>query len=244
MAINIFSVQNDLEEKGWQLVSTEYVNLSSPLKMICPRGHDVEDSYGHWRKYCICEKCMGGKGSHIKKEIPLKTDGVYRILALDAATVTTGFSVYDNNELVSYGTFHANADLDTTERINKVRKWLTNLIDEHCIDEIVLEQIQLQSFNGNPNSPQVQVFQTLANLQGVILDTAFELDIPCELIYSSTWRHVCGITEGRTREEKKKAAQVHVKSWYGLDATQDEADAICLGKCRTRQPKKKIIWGE
>lgn len=70
--INYFSVQNDLEENGWQLVSTEYKNLKTPLKMICPKGHEVEDDYGHWRKYHICEKCLGGKGNKIRKEVPPK----------------------------------------------------------------------------------------------------------------------------------------------------------------------------
>lgn len=239
--INYFSVQNDLEENSWQLVSTEYKNLKTPLKMICPKGHEVEDNYEHWRKYHICEKCLGGKGNKIRKEVPLKEEGTYRILALDAATVTSGFSIYDDGDLVSYGTFTIDRDLDTTERINKFKVWLINAINSWTPDYVEIEHIQLQLY-GKANSPQVEVYRVLANLQGIILDTLFELDVPCELVYASTWRKVCGIGE-TGRENKKKLAQEKVATWYGIKATQDEADAICIGKYAIKNHKKST-WGE
>jgi len=238
--INYFSVQNDLEENGWQLVSTEYKNLKTPLKMLCPKGHEVEDTYDHWRKYHICEKCLGGKGNRIKKEVPLKKEGTYRILALDAATAISGFSVYDDGDLVSYGTYNIDRDLDTTERINKFKYWLTDAVNKWCPDMVFVEHIQLQTYKGN--QAQVETYRVLANLQGVILDTLFELDVPCELVYSSTWRKACGIGE-TNRENKKKAAQEKVATWYNIKATQDEADAICIGKYAIKHYKKST-WGE
>ena len=238
MPINIYSVANDLEENGWELLSETYKNLKTPLKMICPQGHEVEDTYEHWRKYRICEKCMGGSKDKIRKEVPFKEKGIYRILALDAATITSGFSIYDNNELISYGTYKIDSDLDTTERINKFKKWLIARVNEWNPDKVGVEHIQLQTFNNG--KAQVEMYRVLANLQGVIMDTLFELDVPSELVYSSSWRKELGISESG-RENKKKAAQDKVKKWYDLNCTQDEADAICIGKYFTKQKTK---WGE
>ena len=44
MPINVYTVANHLEENGWQLISTEYKNLKTPLLMKCPEGHEVEDN--------------------------------------------------------------------------------------------------------------------------------------------------------------------------------------------------------
>ena len=56
---------------------------------------------------------------------------------------------------------------------------------------------------------------------------------------------VGGVSEGTGRENKKKAAQDKVKLWYNKDCTQDEADAICIGKYFVSLLKKnKSTWGE
>jgi len=45
---------------------------------------------------------------------------------------------------------------------------------------------------------------------------------------ASSWKHTCGI-KGKGREAQKANAQAFVKNTFAIDATQDEADAICLG---------------
>ena len=249
MPINIYSVSNDLSDKGWKLISTEYKNLKTPLKMICPEGHKVEQTFEYWRKHCLCEICIAGDPYKVKQnKVPKKNPDVYRILALDAATGITGYSIYDDGTLVSYGTYKAPMEEETTSRINKMKNWLIKAIQEWKPDFIGIEHIQLQTFGANRNQQQVETYRVLANLQGVLLDTIFEIDIPCELVYSSTWRKSCGISEGNAqRESKKKAAQDKVASWYNLQCTQDEADAICIGKyfvLEQNKNKKKVSWGE
>ena len=63
------------------------------------------------------------------------------------------------------------------------------------------------------------------------------------MVYSSTWRKALAI-EASGRENKKKAAQDKVQLWYGIKCTQDEADAICIGKYFTMEKKPKAQWGE
>lgn len=230
MPINIHTVQNHLEEEGWQLVSTEYKNLDTPLDMICPCGHLQQQTYKNWRKRPLCEVCLAGDPFKVKKnKVPIKKIDTYRILALDAATRDTGFSIYDSGTLVSFGVFTTDPHKDTTARINEVKYWLFNAIDEWKPDFVGIEQIQLQTYGKFNNQMQVETYRVLANLQGVLLDTLFEAEIPHDLVYSSTWREYCGVG-GKEREEKKKAAQEKVMLWYNQKCTQDEADAICIGK--------------
>ena len=50
------------------------------------------------------------------------------------------------------------------------------------------------------------MFQTLANLQGVLLDYLYENKIRYELVYASTWRTFLGLNEKDERESAKKKA--------------------------------------
>lgn len=129
--INIYTVQNALESEGWKLVSEEYKNLKTPLDMQCPQGHAQSQTFEYWRKHKICDICMAGDPYKVKKnKVPQKGENTTRILALDAATGTTGYAIYDNRALVGYGTFKTNAALSATERINQVKNWLKAALKE------------------------------------------------------------------------------------------------------------------
>lgn len=244
MPINIYSVSNDLQEAGWRLISTTYKNLDTELEMVCPEGHVQKQTYKEWRKHHICEQCMAGDSYKIKKnKVPIKKIETERVLALDAATNTTGYAIFDDGELVSYGVYKAQGE-DATERINDVKHWLEALVDYCKCDFVGIENIQLQSY-GRAQF-QVELYRVLANLQGVLVDTLYELKMPHALAYAVEWRKFCGINEGTGRENKKKLAQDKVKQWYQQDCTQDEADAICIGKYFWHYYKnnRKSSWGE
>lgn len=244
--INIYIVQNALEAEGWQLLSETYTNLKTPLRMKCPYGHEQEQTFEQWRKHKLCDICMAGDPYKVKKnKVPSKDTDVIRILALDAATNVTGYSIYDNKVLVGFGTFKTTATLSATERINQVKNWLKAAIREWEPDFIGVENIQLQKYGASAAQAQVKTFQTLANLQGVILDTIFEASVDHDLVYPSEWRSYCGINDGDAhRDAKKKAAQAKAKIWYNMECTEDEADAICIGKYFCGQLKLTNSWGE
>ena len=245
--INVYSVKNALEAEGWQLISEVYKNLKTPLEMQCPAGHKQEQTFDQWRKHKICDACMAGDPYKVKKnKVPQKGTNVQRILALDAATSITGYSIYDDKVLVGFGTFKTNSNYEATERINQVKNWLKAAIHTWEPDFIGLENIQLQKYGTKATDVQVKTFQTLANLQGVLLDIIFEAQIEHQLAYPSEWRSYCGINDGDThRDAKKKAAQAKAKIWYNMDCTEDEADAICIGKYFCSKIRtNKINWGE
>jgi len=73
--------------------------------------------------------------------VPAKQANTQRILALDAATNITGYAIYDNKVLVSYGTFKTEADDNTTNRINEVKHWLLAAIEKWEPDFVGIEHI-------------------------------------------------------------------------------------------------------
>lgn len=243
MPINVYTVANHLETEGWKLISDSYKNLNTELEMECPEGHRQFQTYGNWRKHPICEQCMAGDPYKIKKnKVPAKNADTVRVLALDAATNITGYSIYDDRDLVSYGTFKTSGE-KAEERIHEVKEWLKAAIAAWEPDFVGIENIQLQSF-GN-NQYQVETYRVLANLQGVLIDTLFEACIDHDLVSVNTWRNYCNVGQGTGRENKKKQAQDKVKLWYNQNCTQDEADAICIGKYFAHLLKNnKSTWGE
>ena len=75
----------------------------------------------------------------------------------------------------------------------------------------------------------VTVFQTLARLQGILMITCHDEKIPFEICPTNTWRHSCGV-KGKTRTDKKRSMQLLVKQWYDISVSEDEADAIGIGR--------------
>jgi Holliday junction resolvasome RuvABC endonuclease subunit len=85
---------------------------------------------------------MAGDPFKIKKnKVPIKKIDTQRILALDAATGITGYAIYDDRVLISYGTYKTDASLPTNERINSVKKWLSAAIKEWEPDFVGIENI-------------------------------------------------------------------------------------------------------
>lgn len=114
------------------------------------------------------------------------------------------------------------------------------MVDKWSPDKVILEDIQLQKF-GEANNEGVITYKKLAHLQGVLSNYFYERKIPFEIIAPSTWRSFSEI-KGKTRTDKKKNAQLKVKRFYDVSVTQDEADAILIGRCGAHKSNaNKII---
>lgn len=151
------------------------------------------------------------------------------LLALDQASQTTGYAVYKGKDLIAHGhkTFNDN---DYIARTTKLRAWVASLIDAVGGDlEVAIEDIQLQTYNRTPSDVGLQTYKKLAHVQGALLTLFAERNIPYHIILAASWKHTCGV-KGKAREEQKANAQKYVKNTFAIDATQDEADAICIGQ--------------
>ena len=245
--LKIEVIRNDLESKNWKLISTEYKNLDTELEMECPEGHRVFKNYKSIRKNYECPVCKNNPYKNCDSIIIPSKGKKFRILALDQATVISGWSVFDDKELIKYGIISPNEKFDKITRISIVRQWLIGTIDSIKPDLILFEDIQLQDFNKSSFPGQkkqydnvgVTTFKVLAELIGVLENTAYEAGIPFKIIHSATWRKDVGIN-GRTRADKKKSAQMLVKKWYDVQVSEDEADAICIGRYGSNNFKKEV----
>lgn len=218
-------IKKDIESQGWKLNQDEYVNLKTDLQVICPEGHDCFVSYEKWRRGSFeCPICK--QNQYYKSDnIAVKKKG-YRILAFDQASITSGWAVFDGEVLVKYGKWSSEGT-HSTERIAKTKYWVASMIQKWNPDEVVFEDIQLQKF-GEGNEA-VLTFKKLAHLQGVLKNYCYENQILYSIVPSATWRAHVEI-KGKTRQDKKKSAQLKVKRFYDISVTQDEADAILLGR--------------
>ena len=145
------------------------------------------------------------------------------LLAIDQASVTSGYAVFKDGNLVDYGKFTFNDDV-IAERLVKIRAKVLELIAEHNIDEVAFEDIQMQGNVAN----NVQTFKVLSEVFGVISEVLQEKKMKYTVVMSGTWKSTLGI-KGRTRPEQKRNAQEYVLQTYNVKAIQDVCDAICIG---------------
>ena len=147
-----------------------------------------------------------------------------KILALDQASRVSGWAIFVNNDLLTYGKIDLSKQDDIGERLHLLRQKVKQLIEEYQIDKVILEDIYMDGQRIN----NVQTFKTLAEVFGVLFELCVDLDVPVEAVLAGTWKSTLGI-KGRTRPEQKHEAQDWVLKNYGIKATQDEVDAICIG---------------
>ena len=228
---------------NWTLLSDTYSNLDTELQYKCPNNHEITMSYRIWREDKTCPVCLANSYKPVEDKIVPKTGVKKRVLALDDATHDTGWAIFDDGNLIKYGVFSVNQSTEV-ERISAVKSWLINIIAVWRPDVVVIEDIQLQKEDFNGDSIQnLTTYKILAHLQGVLQNTLFENHITFETVYASVWRKACEI-KGKYRADKKKSAQLQVKKWYGIDTTNDEADAICIGRYFNKKTTPKIIVWE
>ena len=157
-----------------------------------------------------------------------------RLLALDQASRTSGYAVFDNGKLLKHGKFTYD-DYDFGARLVKIRNKVKSLIDEYKIDEIVFEDVQLQE--------NVDTFKKLCEVFGVIYELATELKLPNSATLASVWKSQLGI-KGYDRTAQKRNAQEWVVNTYGVRPTQDECDAICIGAAAVKNQVTGFDWSE
>jgi Holliday junction resolvasome RuvABC endonuclease subunit len=244
--LTLEQIQGELAERKWRLISTSYQNLDTELTIECPEGHRVYTSLKKWRRNHKCPVCdTNPYNNNANKEVSLTK--AFRILALDQATETTGWAIFDNKQLIKFGTITFN-NSSAAARMASLKQWLNSMIANFNPDLVVLEDIQLQQKREGEDDDGsilgVTTYKVLAQLQGVLINFCFEKKIDYELVHVSTWRNHCAI-KGRYRADKKKNAQLKIKDWYDVTVPVDAAEAICIGKYAAefkQRINKMVSW--
>lgn len=200
----------------------------------CPCEHENYYTMEYWRRHQDCPICKSNKYYQMNYNAP-RSKG-FRILAFDQASVVSGWSVYDDNELIKFG-HHETKGNNSTERISKTKSWVVSMLQTWKPDLVILEDIQLQVYDGGE---QVITFKKLAHLQGVLKNYCYENGYIYKVVPAATWRAYNKI-RGKSRTDKKINAQLLVKSLYDIKVTQDEADAILIGRWAVHDNSKNTM---
>ncbi len=159
------------------------------------------------------------------------------LLALDQASRTTGWSLFEGEKLKAEGKFTISPSLALGDRLAEFYMRLTELYDRYNFNEVAFEDIQLQAGN-------VKTYKMLAMIQAMVILWCFQNCVKYYILSPSHWRktlkEACGVSWGRKREEQKKAAIDFIKQKYGKDVSSDEADAICLGTAHILELKQEV----
>lgn len=227
MKYTIDNINEILKDSGWSVVSDQYKTLDTEMTFKCPEGHQVFSSWKKIRGKQECPICKQNLLLKIDNKILSKPKGARRVLALDQSTHITGYAIFDNDKLVKYGKFNTNLT-DEIARCSTIKSWLISMINNLQPDYVAIEGIQFQD-ESSGQKMGITVFQSLARLQGILMETCYYLKVPYEICPTNSWRHYCGV-KGKTRVDKKRSMQLLVKQWYDITLTDDESDAIGIGR--------------
>lgn len=157
------------------------------------------------------------------------------LLSLDQSFKTTGFSIFEDDKLVHYGSWTISSNKDLGVRLRSFLDALDKTAKKYDVDEVAFEDIQLQMGN-------VLTYQRLAYAQAMILYWCETNNVPYVILSPSHWRAVIkdnyGVSFGRKRAEQKQKTQEWVGETYGYSPTEDEADSIALGTAAILDKKK------
>ena len=230
--LNEVEINGILETKGLTCLNIDtYKNLDTMLTFQCKNNHTIEASMRAIRNpHFKCPQCEGKSNINLLDDsVPAKRG--YRIVAIDNATEKVGVSVFDDDKLVYQKLYHYKGD--TISRMVDNRHFIENVvIDQWKPDLIVLEDIQYQN--------NILTFKTLAMLLGSSLVSCAAKNVKTETVLSKVWRSNFMIN-GKTRIEQKKQAIDKVNLMYGLALTDDEAEAILIGKYAVDKLKIKEV---
>lgn len=244
--IKIEDIRDEAIAQDWELISTEYKNLNTELEYKCDKGHPVFTTYKKIRNNYKCPLCKEFNGftdmSLITTPIK-KSEESFRILALDQSTKITGYAIFDNTTLIKYGMIEIGGS-NVVQRLLKVREWVRNVNTSWKPDLIVIEDIQMQSEEAD-GTKNVITFKILAMLIGVLQTFFEENGINYEMANISKWRQNEQI-KGKHRTDKKRSAMLRVEKCYNIKPTDDEADAILIGRymidcLKEKQEEENII---
>lgn len=241
--ITLEQIKNECQKHNWECFDTSYINLKTIMNFRCEEGHLVNCTWAQLRDKFKCPVC----NNNLKKKIvnissKPKTEK-YRILALDQSSRKTGFAIYDDLELINYGVYETTKE-NSIDRIADICDWLDSMIMMWKPDKICLEETLFnQNFAQNNGGVNHDIFRLLSQVMGAIMITAIRAKCKIGIVKIATWRHHCGV-KGRARIDQKRSAQLLVKQWHDITVTDDESDAICIGKYfADMHNEKKVIIG-
>ena len=166
-----------------------------------------------------------------------------KVIAFDQATFICGYCIMEDDRIIDYGSIRPPRTLCMSKRVHYIVSKAKVLLSSCKVDTIALEQVQDQK------SPATLI--GLAKLLGAMEYVSMSACDDVQIISPSSWRSVYGFgnnVDGKkpNREMLKSMAISYVKEHFGLDVSEDEAEAILIalavGKITVKlKPKKRKV---
>ena len=155
-------------------------------------------------------------------------DAPLKLIAFDQSTTASGYCVMElgTGDIVESGVIIPNKNDETIDRIIYTIKRCLNLVRTNEVAFVFIEGVQVQR---NP-----VVYEVLAKLAGSLEIMLYESGFLVNVVKASEWRKRVGI-KNRKRADVKKEAIEMVKELYGLDVSEDEAEAVLFARAFAKE---------
>ena len=147
-----------------------------------------------------------------------------RIVSLDQSTRCSGYAYFEGGKYIESGVIDmSKSKLETDKRSFEMAKECWKIIKKYKPEVLFIEDVQSQA------NPKTMII--LARLAGMIIGYAEAHKVQVHIITPSQWRSMLNfkLGAGVKRQELKQQSIDYVKDTYGIDAPEDEAEAIALG---------------
>lgn len=146
-----------------------------------------------------------------------------KMISIDSSTNKTGFAIWEDGKFIRSGLIDLSSNKDITKRLPEMMKQITTLLSDEKADLVYVEEMNV--------TRNAQVARFLVRLQGAIQYWCAINGKWFETIQPTKWRKAIDLKgKSRKREDMKQAAIDHVDTEFGLQANDDEAEAICIGQ--------------
>lgn len=145
-----------------------------------------------------------------------------RVCGIDASTNKTGISLFIDGEYSGHMLIDLHKIKDSNIRVPKMMKEIKNVLDYYEPDIIVMEECLLKT--------NIATVKLLSYLAGAIISWAADNQVEFRFQLPSEWRKRVEIVQGpkTPREKLKQEAIDMVKEKFGIDVTDDEAEAVLI----------------
>lgn len=160
------------------------------------------------------------------------------VIGIDASSNKSGVAVFRDGEYITHTVIDLHKIKDINERIPKMIDEICKYIYQYKPDRILMEETVLNS--------NVSTIKKLSYLAGGVMFYAYRHNVPFELVLPSQWRRKIGMEQNNKikRQALKLESIEAVKKAYGLDVTDDAADAILLARSNFDLPPINITVDE
>ena len=159
-----------------------------------------------------------------------------RIMGIDGATNKTGIAIFEDGKYEQHILIDLHKIKDASERIPKMMIAICEYINEYHVDKVIMEKSMLTN--------NIDTVQKLSNLAGAVMLYTYSKNILFEYQYPSQWRKAIGLIQNnKIKKEILKAEAIFaVKQEYGLDVTDDVAEAILIARSGFDLPKIELNY--